>query len=464
MKMMLPFVVLILLLFNACGSSSSDYDENSNEQVKTIYGLGECDEANEGVTKFVISENEPFTCVKGDWKTSEKKGDSSNTAILSSSAEMPDTNETDGLSSSRSLSSSSSEHLENDNEIRKGTISIDENEKMFEMFFQKEVCVNENAGYVWETKELNNYRKYKYDFIGDTLVLYSCNDSDCDRYGYMLVGGSAGDLNGTWNAALCDYDSEEKKTSCQRVCDEDFINEQTPVDKSGCAAENAIYYVTITISGTSFTYRDSDDYIEYDVFDDYMNSEFMSELYGNLEQGYADAPSINYLVHEDYEGVEKRKRQAEIDVLEQTKNSVVFKYGNQEISVNVEEVLRTKKMSRTSMTIKSSTANCSYWGESGVVTKNTCKAEYGEFFTKQHTTDMRGSKVVLAIDYSKSNKDEFQDCVESLMESLFAAEGKTKPCSSEYEAYIDCVYAGLDNCSRYLEEYYQCIADSYQEE
>ena len=58
------------LFFDACGSDSGNGAEaDATAEVKTIHGLGECQSANEGVTKLVTSEDVYYTCSDGFWKT-----------------------------------------------------------------------------------------------------------------------------------------------------------------------------------------------------------------------------------------------------------------------------------------------------------------------------------------------------------------------------------------------------------
>ena len=60
---LLSFVTFILA---ACGSDSgTGSDAVETSESKTVYGLGECKGANEGVTKLVTSENRYYICADG---------------------------------------------------------------------------------------------------------------------------------------------------------------------------------------------------------------------------------------------------------------------------------------------------------------------------------------------------------------------------------------------------------------
>ena len=53
----------------ACGSDSGT--GSGIAQAETVYGLGECEESNEGVIKLVTSENQYYKCVDGAWEETE---------------------------------------------------------------------------------------------------------------------------------------------------------------------------------------------------------------------------------------------------------------------------------------------------------------------------------------------------------------------------------------------------------
>ena len=58
-------IFLVILLLVACSDSGTD---SGIAQVETVYGLGECEAANEGVVKLVTSENQYYKCKGGSWK------------------------------------------------------------------------------------------------------------------------------------------------------------------------------------------------------------------------------------------------------------------------------------------------------------------------------------------------------------------------------------------------------------
>ena len=70
----------------ACGSDSgTGSDAVETSESKTVYGLGDCKGANEGVTKFVTSEDQYYKCMNGDWKRIDSPVKSSTSKASSSS-------------------------------------------------------------------------------------------------------------------------------------------------------------------------------------------------------------------------------------------------------------------------------------------------------------------------------------------------------------------------------------------
>lgn len=374
-----------------------------------------------------------------------------------------------------------------DEYVTSGTITVDEKNQTAVTVVSNSasLCVYENLKYSWKTMNFGEYRdSIKYEFVGDTLVVYDDYDSydeEFSPYGQMYVGGSAGKLNGTWHSTLCQYNSERKSTTCRTLCSDiknvesDWMKAFEELMKAGCVEDEDAPKTTIKISGTSFTTK-----VEYNEskghqFDDYMNSEYMYDFYRMLKNESKSTPSIGDLDEEDSVDVKELIEDSVVTILSQTKNSVSFKFKEQSISVKVNEYSRTDEQEKVSLDISYNGTTCSLVGESGYVTKSTCKAEYGEFFDKSTQKDSDGNTFTYAEDYSKTNSRDFSNCMDDLLDSVYAAVRKLKadsdddddasliessPCDAIYDDYIDCAYQGYSNCSRYLEQFYDC-EDSY---
>ena len=315
-----------------------------------------------------------------------------------------------------------------------GSIKVDaENQTMVVAIPEKEeACVNEDAGvYKWRTVDFGTDTSYsKYMFVGDTLVIIDCDEMDdegklhdCDYGGQMLVGGKKGNVNGTWRAVPCMYDTEDTTSICFKPCsevkggkltdeemdkaltvrrslkeDEDLLTAMTApvsidsnlIDRMTCLTPEELTKKgfnegSVTISGnsisgkmTSYYEVDTDD----DVFDDYMNSEFMSRFYSNLADGDPSLPGFGNLDEEDSSDVERYRELAGVTVLKQTKNSVSFKFLDKTFSLNVKEYSWSIDKVVTAFGIEFDGTRCDFQEEYGEVTKNTCTSNYGEFFDK----------------------------------------------------------------------------------
>ena len=68
-SLFLTICLFVAMFLTACGSDSGNgIDSDAIAEVKTIHSLGACKGANEGVTKFVTSEDAYYTCSNGVWE------------------------------------------------------------------------------------------------------------------------------------------------------------------------------------------------------------------------------------------------------------------------------------------------------------------------------------------------------------------------------------------------------------
>jgi hypothetical protein len=396
-----------------------------------------------------------------------------------------------------------------------GSITVDAEKKtaIIVVDNNEDVCVNENNTYSWKNVDFGADTSYsKYLFVGDTLVIIDCEEMNskgdmkyCDDVGQMLVGGKAGDINGTWKSVLCSYDVEDSVSSCFKSCDEvggklteeeleriyeemyskmaelsDDDADEPAIDpklqeRMTCLEEkdmNRYAESVLKISGSSFSSKVTYNYGEKDSFDDYMNSKFMSKLYKSLANGDPEIPSASYLTEEDSSGVEKYIKSAKIEVTSQTKTSVTFKFADQTFSVNIKKLNRTMDGSEFDMVVTANSKSCELESEEGEVTKSTCKAEYGEFFDKDTERDAAGNKITIADYYEKSNGRDFERCTETMMDSVYAAiKGKGGSssggdCEELSTAYSRCMLMDYEDaadagCSDIADEYADCVMGSY---
>ena len=173
----------------------------------------------------------------------------------------------DDTNSSSSKTSSSSDGSNNSNSESRQKItydslglSIDEKSKILTISREgtdEEYCVAVDDGFKWKTiksKPLN--QKIKYEFIGDTLVLYEWFSSyeKFDQYGLMLVGGKGGNIYGTWTATPCLYDSEEKESDCNED-EEDKIQSSFTISEKTFARAIPSIYINKTLNYPTSSFR-----------------------------------------------------------------------------------------------------------------------------------------------------------------------------------------------------------------
>ena len=394
-----------------------------------------------------------------------------------------------------------------------GSITVDAEKQTAVIVVEnnEDVCVNENNTYSWKNVDFGADTSYgKYLFVGDTLVIIDCEEMTkkgdmkyCDDDGQMLVGGKAGDINGTWKSVLCSYDVDDSVSTCFKSCDEvggkltdeemermyeqmysgmtELSDDEPAIDpklmeRMSCLDEDEMKRYSeavLKISGSSFSSKVTYNYGEKDSFDDYMNSRFMSKLYKSLANGDPEIPSASYLTEEDSSGVEKYIKSAKIEVTSQTKNSVTFKFADQTFSVNIKKLSRTMDGSEFDMVVTANSTSCELESEEGEVTKSTCKAEYGEFFDKDTERDAAGNKITIADYYEKSNGRDFERCTEAMIDSLSAAlKGKGGSssggdCDELSDAYTNCIMmsyeeADASGCSDIADDYAECVMGSYE--
>lgn len=408
--------------------------------------------------------------------------------------------------------SGSSDANGSDSYTESGSFVVNKEKKTIMAMMEDEetACVNENLEYTWKKINLgvdSNY--FKYDFVGDTLVIYQSYSSydfgldgdeeiDYSTSGQMFVGGSNGKLDGTWKSTLCSYDSQLKESTCYKPCSEVKTPSEKEIDEMDvedledlmerlsaslfdayCLDEEDMENhpdITLKISGTSFTktvkYNMSDD-DEYD-FDDYTNSRFMTSFLGELFSSDADVPSINKLFREDSSDMEnmiEELAKKDITVSSKTKKSISFNVKGKTLSVNIKDVTLADDHGNFSMNVSYDKTNCSLTEEEGAVTKSKCKAEYGEYFEKDTQKDANGNTITIAYGYEKSNIKDFERCTQEIADSLYTL---TKPkkedfevtgCEDLYEQY-DAVcnnsssYDDIERCSSVQSDYLSCLSNA----
>ena len=204
----LSLVSLAALILAACGSDSGNGAEaDATAEVKTIYGLGECKGANEGVTKLVTSENRYYTCEEGYWESF------SDTAVIgrsSSSRSTPKSSDSEGCDDpwldDDEVESSDSESGDGDNKSSSSRYSEASDNSAYDVVTG--TFTDSRDGQVYRTTTITDRWSYSEVWMAENLnyetdnsCCYFDKSGNCANYGRLY----------TWFAAVgrtenkCDY-------------------------------------------------------------------------------------------------------------------------------------------------------------------------------------------------------------------------------------------------------------------
>ena len=325
------------------------------------------------------------------------------------------------ISSSSNKTSSSSKGSKNSssNEDRQKitydtlALSIDKEAKVLKVSndgAEEEYCVSADKSFKWKTiKKQPISSKIKYEFTGDTLILYEWLQESkvYQQYGTMLVGGKGGNIYGTWTIIPCTYDSEEEETSCEPGEDEDLIRSSYTISENKFARAIAGIYVNKTLN--------------------YPTSSFRRLLITYLsEEPGGDLPTANelfretYLINENatFDGITTKKLSA---------SGETFIAGGKTIIVKVENFSDKYENWKASVTVSVDGKTCQNDYENYYdMTESLCDAKYSEYYSLGTKTDKDGNEFKYVRQFRKNNHEEFLECLEPLTDPIIESIGKDK--------------------------------------
>ena len=362
-----------------------------------------------------------------------------------------------------------------DGSEQRGLVVVDESNSIIKPYTQKVVegCFRSGLDFSWKTVDLGiDQTSFKYEFLEDTLVLYS--GKSYSESGRMYVGGEEDNLNGTWKSTLCYYDHFDEKMTCYKVCssvrakllkeylkkykvdsedelDDDALeefNDEWNEKKSTCIDDGDIYDITIKISGDDFTMVSEQRKTEEKEFTDYMNSEYISGLYEAIYYGRTDAPSVYDLADEDSAGVKSYRKKALIKEKKKTENSVTFVIDEEEtVSVSVDNFDMDEENDRfeVSMTVTWGKKECKLNHMEGRVNKGDCNSDnIGKFDSESDRQAEDGTIYKQIYGMEDSNMEEFNTCVEKILKKLVGSSGESAQCTSAKAGAKTCVDDYMD--------------------
>ena len=286
-----------------------------------------------------------------------------------------------------------------------GTLFVDEAQQIIAITQDaktNDVCVQENESWVWKSVSIpSETNSYKYEFRGDSLLLYRMySDTSTSNYASIYIGKSGGKIYQTWAFTQCEYDKEEDSTDCY---------------------ERNLKYFSESITFSPGKYSTvaelfPDQFYADQPSIDYMNSFFMDELYKALNFDDADLDAGNILKDKQEAGIPEKYG---INIIENSRMGQTFTSGGKQYTVAVKKIERTFLQGTIDNDISidvtdgDSTCNVFYkviW----ITEREKCSEEYSTLFYKDKVTDINGNEITMTSVYRDYNHYEFKNCIRGI--------------------------------------------------
>lgn len=314
----------------------------------------------------------------------------------------------------------SSSHSASPSASESASLSVDESKHIL-MTTNKKItegfCViDEDENFSWKSLKIyGGADSSKYEFVGDTLVLYDIYDGEQDEYGEMMVGGTSGNIYGTWTYTGCYFDPQRMN----KICENDD------------ATSN--YTRTVTYSKGSVTTQ-LDFHLDNHANDDFTNSRFMISLYFNLSGAvYAMAGEQIF----DQIDVQEIIEAGNITIKDRSKKHETFELGDKTYTVNVKNAdmfVQTTGYDAglvnydVVVEVSDGSTVCNYDYKILSMDGSLCKAANAEYFEEfDDVEDINGDVYDVTFAYAKSSISDFRDCLKQI--------ATTSPLSSRGSGY-----------------------------
>lgn len=309
--------------------------------------------------------------------------------------------------SSASNDSSTNSASNNDPNSATGTLYVDESQHLMVTTFTDvhgNRCDLENDNLIWKTITKNAIiDSFEYEFIGDTLVLYDYYEGGADNYGKLYVGGTAGNIYGSWVYTGIERNrktgEEEHSTNTRYVT-------RTYTYAPGKVTINLEYHMDL--------------YVADEQERGYMESSFMVELYGYLARRSHMDDVINIMDNEDLaSSIARSIEQNGVQIIEGTKTNQTFKIGDKTYTVTVKKAETTlhytgRTNREASVEVTDGTTTCSSYAIYKTVDVNLCKTENLEYFTVQNGGDDDSGRYFYVSNYKNTDHEQFLKCLSGI--------------------------------------------------
>lgn len=307
---------------------------------------------------------------------------------------------------------SSSASLEGDN-AETMSVKINESAHTIVATLQEklEYCIVNDDRTRFQMKTIplaTEYQAIKYEFQHDTLLIYSCGHAesaadlewdDCDDESKVAyVGGKNGNIYGTWTSSGCTwYDgSEEDDDEPGYYCNKEL---------------KGVYTIEIGKNTITSVYNAKEDKV------DLGTSEYLSSLIAFFGEDWsAPYPSDIFYSTDDHEYYADTY---DITISNRSATSATLVVNKKNISINVNAAQKSPRILNLSVSSGDLTCKLNYMHiYDEVMNSEYCKAENDEFFDYDYDYDDKGNKFYYVEGYLRSNKDDFEYCLNDLRDNV----------------------------------------------
>lgn len=298
-------------------------------------------------------------------------------------------------------SDTSSPNANDDPNTTSYTIKVDEAQQLIIRtidHLSSNLCIQENNSWIWKSLDFSAQTDtLRYEFRGDTLLLYELNMNE----GLEYIGGTGGNLYGTWKNTHCSFNKRDSTTSCPRV--QQFFEAVAEISPNKITAKKIISYELFS-SLTDST--------------DYMNSSFMDDIYIILSGGsdYNDEIAREIMLEKEKEGIPEKYG---VNIIENSKREQTFSLHDKRYTVTVRKIERSmislnEINNEFSIDVSDENTVCNVIYISKWMTKELCSDSYKEYYKTSSITDIDNNEYRCAHTYFISNDREFKECLRGI--------------------------------------------------
>ena len=290
---------------------------------------------------------------------------------------------------------------------RTGSLYVDESQHLMVTTFTNvhgNRCDLENENLIWKTLQKDAVTdSSQYEFIGDTLVLYDIYDGTIDDYGELYVGGSAGNIYGTW--VYTGFGRSKKTGEKERSTNTRYVT-GTYSYSPGKVTIKVEYHMDL--------------YVADEQARGYMESGFMADLYSYLTSRSSLDDVVYIMDNRDQASkVAASIEKNGVQIIASTNTNQTFKIGDKTYAVNVKKAETTLHYTGSTnrdaiVEITDGTTTCSSYAIYKNVDENLCKTENLQYFTVYNDEDDNGNKYFYVSRYKNTDHEQFLECLNSI--------------------------------------------------